>query len=67
MMLTATIYIKQIDEVFPALIETLQVRRNIFRVSELPIVRVDLVFHPAQVFDRFAFAPRQGIIARSEG
>src|SRR5437762_10550682 len=55
-MLASPINIEKIDEVFPSLIECLQVGRNSLAVSELAILRVDLIFHPTQVLNRLPFA-----------
>ena len=55
-MLAPAIDVQQIYKVFPALIEALYVRGNLFGAGELSIVRIDLVFHPAQVLDGFALA-----------
>src|SRR6185369_1143738 len=55
-MFASTIHIEQVDEIFPALIETLNVMRNLFCAGELFVVRVDLIFHPAQVLNCFALA-----------
>src|SRR5262245_20690375 len=63
-MLASSIDVEQIDKVFPTLIETLQVRGNLFAVGELFIVRINLVLHPAQVFDGFTLA---GIKTLDEG
>src|SRR5713226_2214115 len=55
-MLATTIDVEQIDEVFPVAIQRLQVRGNLFTASELFVVRINLVLHPAQIFDSFALA-----------
>ena len=56
MMFSATIDIEEIYKIFPSLIETLNVVRNLFAAGELPVVRVNLVLHPAKIFDSFTFA-----------
>src|SRR6266852_8621129 len=55
-MLATTINVEQIDEVFPVAIQRLQVRGDLFAGSELLVVRINLVLHPAQIFDSFALA-----------
>ena len=55
-MFPAPINVEEIDKVFPTLIEGLQVGGNFPAVGELAVVRVDLVFHPAQVLDGFTLA-----------
>jgi hypothetical protein len=55
-MFATTIHVEQIDEVFPALIETLDVVRNLFGAGEFFVVGVDLILHPAQVLDCFTLA-----------
>jgi hypothetical protein len=54
--LTPAVDIEQVDKVFPPLIERLQVSRNLFTGGELFVIRVDLIFHPAQVLDCLALA-----------
>ena len=54
-MFAPAVDVKQIDEVFPTLIETLQVCGNVFAGGELSVIRIDLILHPAQVFDGFTF------------
>src|SRR2546423_1694797 len=60
-MFAPAINVQQIDEILPALIESLQVVRNFFAGGELAIVRIDLVSHPAKVFDSLAFARVEGL------
>src|SRR6185369_536324 len=55
-MFATAIHVKQIDEIFPALIEALNVVRNLLSAGELFVIRVDLILHPAQVFDCFTLA-----------
>ena len=55
-MLAPAIHVQQIDEVFPTLIECLQIDGDFLAGRELLVVRINLILHPAQVFDRFPFA-----------
>src|SRR5256714_4753172 len=55
-MFPATIDIQQVDEIFPTLIECLEIRRNLFGVRELAVVRIDLILHPPQIFDGFTLS-----------
>src|ERR1041384_4271 len=55
-MLASPINVEENDEVFPSLIERLQVGWNFFAVCELAVVGIDLILHPAQVLNRFSFA-----------
>src|SRR5688572_24085648 len=55
-MLSTAINVEQVNEVFPSLIERFQVGSNLFAVGELAVVRIDLIFHPPQVFDRLALS-----------
>ena len=45
--------IEQVNKVFPTLIQTFQVMRDLFRTSEFLVVGVDLVLHPTQIFHCF--------------
>src|SRR5215475_15641930 len=55
-MFAPAIDVQEIHEIFPTLIECLQIRRNVFAGSELPIIGIDLILHPAEIFYGFAFA-----------
>src|ERR1044072_4855092 len=55
-MLAPAIDVQEIHEVFPVTIQHQQVAGDIFAVGEFSIVRIDLVFHPAQVFHGFTLA-----------
>src|SRR5262245_15094812 len=54
--LAAAINIKQVDKIFPTLIQGKQVGGNLLAGGELLIVGIDLVFHPAQILHRLALA-----------
>jgi hypothetical protein len=56
MMFAPAINVQQINEIFPALIEALNVMRNLFGASELLVVGIDLVLHPTQVLNGFTLA-----------
>src|SRR5207248_8712547 len=55
-MLAPAVNVKQIDKIFPTLIERLQVRRNFLAGSELFVVGINLVLHPAKILDGFTLA-----------
>ncbi len=55
-MLSPAVNVKQIDKIFPTLIEGLQVRRNFLAGGEFLVVGIDLVLHPTEVFDCLALA-----------
>src|SRR5687768_10950421 len=55
-MFPPAINVEQIDEVFPTLVQTLDVVRNLFSAGELLVVGVDLILHPTQVFNSFTLA-----------
>src|SRR2546421_7954307 len=55
-MFSPAVNIQQIYKIFPTLIEGLQVHRNFLAGGELLVVRINLVLHPAEVFDGLTFA-----------
>jgi hypothetical protein len=54
--LAASVHVEQVDEVFPALVEALDVRRQFLRAGELDVVVENFILEPLQIEDGLALA-----------